>query len=151
MVFLGYNQTSRLHHFRLLRPKNIFHNILALVQLQVYHQQHINHLLLHYLILLSFVHQNCPQHIYRLFRPKKLEKQDFSKIQFFPATGDILEMQQGIFMNWCDSNTRATKKDKMTGHRSVPPSWGAGRWPFFVPMVLMLLLLRLCVIPWRYR
>ena len=38
-------------------------------------------------------------HIYRLFHRKKLEKQDFSKSQFFSATGDILEMQQGIFMN----------------------------------------------------
>lgn len=33
------------------------------------------------------------------FTEKKLEKQDFSKNQFFSATGDILEMQQGIFMN----------------------------------------------------
>mgnify|MGYP007099387644 CR=1 FL=1 len=33
------------------------------------------------------------------FQFKKLEKQDFSKSQFFYATGDILEMQQGIFMN----------------------------------------------------
>ena len=38
-------------------------------------------------------------HIYQLFHRKKLEKQDFSKKQFFTATGDILEMQQGIFMN----------------------------------------------------
>ena len=33
------------------------------------------------------------------FQFKKLEKQDFSDNEFFSATGDILEMQQGIFMN----------------------------------------------------
>ena len=33
------------------------------------------------------------------FQFKKLEKQDFSDNEFFPATGDILEMQQDIFMN----------------------------------------------------
>ena len=30
---------------------------------------------------------------------KKLEKQDFSDNEFLAATGDILEMQQDIFMN----------------------------------------------------
>mgnify|MGYP004638323795 FL=1 len=38
-------------------------------------------------------------HIYRLFHRKKLDKQDFSKSQFFSATGDILEMQLVVFMN----------------------------------------------------
>ena len=33
------------------------------------------------------------------FQFKKLEKQEFSDNEFFSATGDILEMQQGIFMN----------------------------------------------------
>ena len=33
------------------------------------------------------------------FQFKKLEKQDFSDNEFCSATGDILEMQQGIFMN----------------------------------------------------
>ena len=33
------------------------------------------------------------------FQFKKLEKQDFSDNEFSSATGDILEMQQGIFMN----------------------------------------------------
>ncbi len=33
------------------------------------------------------------------FQFKKLEKQDFSDNEFFSATGDILEMQQDIFMN----------------------------------------------------
>ena len=55
------------------------------------------------------------------FQFKKLEKQDFSDNEFFSATGDILEMQQGIFMNWCDSNARASKKNKPTGHRSLLP------------------------------
>ena len=38
-------------------------------------------------------------YIYRHFSIQKLEKQDFSDNEFFSATGDILEMQQGIFMN----------------------------------------------------
>ena len=38
-------------------------------------------------------------HVYRLFHRKKLDKQDFSKSQFFSATGDILEMQPVVFMN----------------------------------------------------
>lgn len=33
------------------------------------------------------------------FQFKKLEKHDFSDNEFFSATGDILEMQQDIFMN----------------------------------------------------
>ena len=33
------------------------------------------------------------------FQFKKLEKQDFSDNEFLAATGDILEMQQDIFMN----------------------------------------------------
>jgi len=38
-------------------------------------------------------------HVYRLFHRKKLDKQDFSKSEFFSATGDILEMQPVVFMN----------------------------------------------------
>ena len=38
-------------------------------------------------------------YIYRHFSIQKLEKQDFSDNEFFSATGDILEMQQDIFMN----------------------------------------------------
>ena len=39
-------------------------------------------------------------HIFTVtFQFKKLEKQDFSDNEFFSATGDILEMQQDIFMN----------------------------------------------------
>ncbi|WP_337677234.1 hypothetical protein, partial [Dysosmobacter sp.] len=72
-----------------------------------------------------------------------------SKSQFFSATGDILEMQPVVFMNWCDSNARASKKNKPTGHRSLPHGEQVDGL-FSSPMVLMLLLLRLCVIPWWY-
>ena len=41
------------------------------------------------------------------FQFRKLEKQDFSDNEFLAATGDILEMQPIVFMNWCDSNARA--------------------------------------------
>ena len=41
------------------------------------------------------------------FQFKKLGKQDFSDNEFLAATGDILEMQPVVFMNWCDSNARA--------------------------------------------
>ena len=34
-----------------------------------------------------------------IFQFKKLEKHGFSDNEFFSATGDILEMQQDIFMN----------------------------------------------------
>ena len=88
-------------------------------------------------------------HIYWLFHWKKLEKQVLSKSQFFSATGDILEMQPVVFMNWCDSNARASKKNKPTGHRSLPHGEQVDGL-FSSPMVLMLLLLRLCVIPWWY-
>ena len=40
---------------------------------------------------------------------KKLQKLDFSKFRFCPASGDILEMQPVVFMDWCDSNTEAKK------------------------------------------
>ena len=83
------------------------------------------------------------------FQFKKLEKQDFSDNEFFSATGDILEMQPVVFMNWCDSNARASKKNKPTGHRSLPHGEQVDGL-FSSPMVLMLLLLRLCVIPWWY-
>ena len=46
-------------------------------------------------------------YIYRHFSIQKLEKQDFSDNEFLAATGDILEMQPVVFMNWCDSNARA--------------------------------------------
>ena len=88
-------------------------------------------------------------HIYWLFHWKKLEKQVLSKSQFFSATGNILEMQPVVFMNWCDSNARASKKNKPTGHRSLPHGEQVDGL-FSSPMVLMLLLLRLCVIPWWY-
>ena len=55
------------------------------------------------------------------FQFKKLEKHVSSDNEFLTATGDILEMQQGIFMNWCDSNARALKKNKPTGHWSLLP------------------------------
>ena len=42
-----------------------------------------------------------------IFQFKKLEKHDFSDNEFLAATGDILEMQPIVFMNWCDSNARA--------------------------------------------
>ena len=38
---------------------------------------------------------------------EKLEKSDFSRKRFFPATVEILEMQPVVFMDWCDSNTEA--------------------------------------------
>ena len=41
------------------------------------------------------------------FQFKKLEKTGFSDNEFLAATGDILEMQPVVFMNWCDSNARA--------------------------------------------
>ena len=80
------------------------------------------------------------------FQFKKLEKQDFSDNEFLAATGDILEMQPVVFMNWCDSNARSSKKNKPTGHRSLPHGEQVDGL-FSSPMVLMLLLLRLCAIP----
>ena len=43
---------------------------------------------------------------------KKLQKLDFSTFQFFHARGDISEMQRNSFMDWCDSNPKAAKKNK---------------------------------------
>ena len=86
-------------------------------------------------------------HIFTVtFQFKKLEKQDFSDNEFLAATGDILEIQPVVFMNWCDSNARASKKNKPTGHRSLPHGEQVDGL-FSSPMVLMLLLLRLCAIP----
>ena len=46
-------------------------------------------------------------YLYRLSLAKKLGKTLFSENQFFPATGDIFEMQPVDFMNGCDSNAEA--------------------------------------------
>ncbi len=51
-------------------------------------------------------------YIYRpfVFSIQKVRKTRFSENQFFPARGDISEMQQGGFMDWCDLNTEAKKE-----------------------------------------
>ena len=47
-------------------------------------------------------------YIYRHFSIQKVRKNRFfSDNEFLAATGDILEMQPVVFMNWCDSNARA--------------------------------------------
>lgn len=46
-------------------------------------------------------------HIFIIFFAAKSFKNSFFKKQFFPATGDIFEMQPVDFMNGCDSNAEA--------------------------------------------
>ena len=46
-------------------------------------------------------------HIFIIFFTAKSFKNSFFKKQFFPATGDIFEMQPVDFMNGCDSNAEA--------------------------------------------
>ncbi len=42
---------------------------------------------------------------------EKFEKTLFSENQFFHARGDISEMHRNSFMDWCDSNPKAAKKE----------------------------------------
>ena len=62
-------------------------------------------------------------HIFIIFFTAKSFKNSFFKKQFFPATGDIFEMQPVDFMNGCDSNAEAVSAG------SAQPIWVGKKHP----------------------
>ena len=69
--------------------------------MNIYYQDILERIRLHYQEM-----TDTEKLIARFFLDNQ-KKQDFSDNEFLAATGDILEMQPVVFMNWCDSNARA--------------------------------------------